>query len=138
MADWTSHLTEWASIRLNGVSFILSSNVEAKLRFKHPFDRITLPFARMYPIRPNRASFASSKIFPSSVLLSMHCYWSSIFILPKQVIEGVISACRNFLWGGKVASHKTPLVAWDLICRKKKRRRTGAEREPCLEFSVAR
>ncbi|XP_057535226.1 uncharacterized protein LOC130813406 [Amaranthus tricolor] len=36
------------------------------------------------------------------------------------VIEGVISACRNFLWGGKVASHKTPLVAWDLICRKKR------------------
>ena len=64
-------------------------------------------------------SYAGRVQLVNSVLLSMHCYWSSIFILPKQVIEGVISACRNFLWGGKVASHKTPLVAWDLICRKK-------------------
>ena len=61
---------------------------------------------------------------PSSI--SKHCASQSPrllgidFILPKKVIDGVIATCRNYLWDGKASSSKTPLIAWDLICRDKK------------------
>ncbi|KAL2922743.1 LINE-1 reverse transcriptase-like protein [Bienertia sinuspersici] len=57
----------------------------------------------------------------NSVLLNLHTYWASIFVLPTKVIDGVIRACRNYLWDGKLESNKSPLIAWDLICRDKKK-----------------
>lgn len=65
-------------------------------------------------------SYAGRAQLVNSVLLNLHSYWASIFVLPKKVVDGVISACRNFLWDGKAFSCKTPLIAWDLICRDKK------------------
>ncbi|XP_056694811.1 uncharacterized protein [Spinacia oleracea] len=32
------------------------------------------------------------------VLLSMHSYWASIFILPKAILRKVVDVCRQFLW----------------------------------------
>lgn len=45
----------------------------------------------------------------NSVLLRIHSYWSSIFILPKQVlkVKGITAICRNFPWDGKVNTTKT-------------------------------
>lgn len=65
-------------------------------------------------------SYAGRAQLVNSVLLNLHSYWASIFVLPKKVIDGVIAACRNYLWDGKTTSSKTPLIAWDLICRDKK------------------
>lgn len=65
-------------------------------------------------------SYAGRAQLVNSVLLNLHSYWASIFVLPKRVLDGVIAACRNFLWDGKTTSSKTPLIAWDLICRDKK------------------
>lgn len=65
-------------------------------------------------------SYAGRAQLVNSVLLNLHSYWASILVLPKKVIEGVITACRNYLWDGKMSSSKTPLIAWDLICRDKK------------------
>lgn len=66
-------------------------------------------------------SYAGRTQLVNSILLSLHSYWASIFVLPKTVIDGVIAACRNFLWDGKTTSNKTALIAWDVICREKKR-----------------
>ena len=65
-------------------------------------------------------SYAGRAQLINTVLLKLHTYWASIFVLPKKVIDGVIAACRNYLWDGKASSSKTPLIAWDLICRDKK------------------
>ncbi|KAL2897478.1 LINE-1 retrotransposable element ORF2 protein [Bienertia sinuspersici] len=65
-------------------------------------------------------SYAGRTQLVNSVLLNLHTYWASIFVLPKKVIEGVVSACRSFLWDGKLVSNKSPLIAWDIICRDKK------------------
>lgn len=65
-------------------------------------------------------SYAGRCQLVNSVLLNLHSYWASIFVLPKKVLDGVISICRSFLWDGKSVSNKSPLVAWDFLCRPKK------------------
>ncbi|XP_074305212.1 uncharacterized protein LOC141640260 [Silene latifolia] len=40
-------------------------------------------------------------------------------ILPKGIINRVEATCRNFLWDGSAEYRRSPLVAWDKICRPK-------------------
>lgn len=56
----------------------------------------------------------------NSVLLSLHTYWASIFLLPKRVLDGVTAICRNYLWDGKPIYSRSPPIAWDIVCRRKK------------------
>ena len=65
-------------------------------------------------------SYAGRAVLVNAVLLNLHSYWASIFILPKKVIDEVIAVCRNYLWDGKAVSSKSPMIAWDIICRPKK------------------
>lgn len=65
-------------------------------------------------------SYAGRAQLVNSVLLNLHSYWASIFVLPKKVIDGVTAVCRNYLWDGRAISSKTPLIAWDFVCRDKK------------------
>ncbi|KAL2932781.1 hypothetical protein RDABS01_015900 [Bienertia sinuspersici] len=53
----------------------------------------------------------------NSVLLTLHTYWASIFMIPKKVLEAISGLCRNFLWSGKITNSNNRLVAWDLVCR---------------------
>lgn len=53
----------------------------------------------------------------NSVLLSL---WARIFVILKEVINGIISICRNFLWDGKIVANRTPPVSWTQICKSKK------------------
>ncbi|XP_019238392.1 PREDICTED: uncharacterized protein LOC109218478 [Nicotiana attenuata] len=64
-------------------------------------------------------SYAERVMLINSVLLHIHIYWSSVFLLPKKVIKNITAICRNFLWDGKVNTNRVPLVACDLICRLK-------------------
>ncbi|XP_060210905.1 uncharacterized protein LOC132637908 [Lycium barbarum] len=57
----------------------------------------------------------------NSVLLHVHTYWSSIFILPKEVMKRITALCRNFLWDRQEVSKRTPLMAWDLVCKPKQK-----------------
>lgn len=65
-------------------------------------------------------SYAGRAQLVNSVLLNLHSYWASIFVLPKRVLDSVIAVCRNYLLDGKATSSRSPLIAWDLICRDKK------------------
>lgn len=65
-------------------------------------------------------SYAGRVQLVNSVLLSMHSYWASIFILPKTVIKKINAISRQFLWEGKHCGTKVPPVAWDFLCRPKR------------------
>ncbi|GAB2297215.1 hypothetical protein Dimus_038459 [Dionaea muscipula] len=51
-----------------------------------------------------------------SVLLSIHVYWSQIFLIPKTVLQEIEGICRAFFWSGTALNRKKALVAWDDIC----------------------
>lgn len=45
-------------------------------------------------------SYAGRGQLVNSVLLNLHSYWSSMFIIPSRVIDQVMAVCRNYLWEG--------------------------------------
>ncbi|XP_021734864.1 uncharacterized protein LOC110701538 [Chenopodium quinoa] len=51
-------------------------------------------------------SYAGRTQLVNSVLMSLHIYWASIFVIPKAVLDGVAAICRNYLWEGKVVCKK--------------------------------
>ncbi|XP_050211612.1 uncharacterized protein LOC126661790 [Mercurialis annua] len=54
-----------------------------------------------------------------SVLLSMHVYWCTTFLLPKVVIKAVEDSCWKFLWHGSNSDKKGSLVNWNEVCSRK-------------------
>jgi hypothetical protein len=60
-----------------------------------------------------RVDFSSSdqccSVFRATV------YWSSIFILPKEVCKVIDQILRSFLWHGAVGISKAAKVAWDVV-----------------------
>ncbi|XP_050238306.1 uncharacterized protein LOC126687794 [Mercurialis annua] len=55
----------------------------------------------------------------SSVLLNMHIYWCTTFILSSAVIKGVESLCKNFLWHGCNNNKNGSFVSWAKVCMPK-------------------
>lgn len=47
----------------------------------------------------------------NSVIQGVVAFWIQNFPLPSTVIDHVVSMCRKFLWGGKLAP-----LAWETIC----------------------
>lgn len=54
-----------------------------------------------------------------SVLFSMQTYWSSLFILLKEVIEEIESILRTFLWTGSELKKSGAKVSWEHLCAPK-------------------
>lgn len=67
-----------------------------------------------------KLSYAGRLVLVQSILSQLHTYWARIFIIPTKVLNQVNSICRNYLWGGSDVYGKSPLVAWDTVCRTKK------------------
>lgn len=65
-------------------------------------------------------SYAGRAQLVQSVLMSMHIYWCSAFIIPKGVIADVERICRGYLWGSTDERNKPALVAWESVCVPKK------------------
>ena len=51
-----------------------------------------------------------------NVLFSMQTYWSSLFILPKKVINEVETILRSFLWSGPDLKRTGAKVSWEQLC----------------------
>nr|XP_009801587.1 PREDICTED: uncharacterized protein LOC104247316 [Nicotiana sylvestris]XP_016439722.1 PREDICTED: uncharacterized protein LOC107765571 [Nicotiana tabacum] len=66
-------------------------------------------------------SYAGRVQLVNTVLMHLHTYWASIFILPKKVMKTIVTICKNYLWDGRVITNKPLLVAWDIVCRPKRR-----------------
>lgn len=64
-------------------------------------------------------SYAGRAMLIQSILMTMHMYWASAFIIPKRVIEEIEKQCRSFLWGSSAEQRRPSLVAWDTICSPK-------------------
>lgn len=63
-------------------------------------------------------SYAGRTQLVNIVLLNLHSYWASIFFLPEEFLDEVISIRKNYLWSCKAYSSKSAHIAWDLICRR--------------------
>ncbi|KAL0282166.1 UNVERIFIED_CONTAM: hypothetical protein Sradi_7269800 [Sesamum radiatum] len=51
-----------------------------------------------------------------SVISSLHVYWSSVFLLPKAVINAIENRMRTFLWQGS-SGRGIAKVSWAQICK---------------------
>ncbi|KAK1441020.1 hypothetical protein QVD17_06856 [Tagetes erecta] len=52
----------------------------------------------------------------TTVLSSMHVYWSSVFILPSRIIEELEAKMRGFLWCQGPMKKGKAKVSWEAIC----------------------
>jgi len=52
----------------------------------------------------------------NSVVFGMFSYWSSMFIIPQEVIDQINAICRNFFWGGEADYTKGPYIPWSKTC----------------------
>uniref|UniRef100_A0A803P0V7 Uncharacterized protein n=1 Tax=Cannabis sativa TaxID=3483 RepID=A0A803P0V7_CANSA len=59
-------------------------------------------------------------LISSTILLSIHMYWSQVLILPKKVIKEIESICRSFLWSGRSTMNGPGNIAWEQLCKSKK------------------
>ncbi|XP_074314130.1 uncharacterized protein LOC141649335 [Silene latifolia] len=73
--------------------------------------------SRIKSFGSRKLSYAGRLVMVQAVLLSLHQYWASIFVLPKYVLVKIEGICRNYLWNGTDNYTRTPLVAWDTICQ---------------------
>lgn len=64
-------------------------------------------------------SYAGRAQLVNYVLITLHSYWSSIFVLPKKVLDSVSAICRNYLWDGRAIYTRAPPIAWEIVCRRK-------------------
>ncbi|XP_074305894.1 uncharacterized protein LOC141641116 [Silene latifolia] len=64
-------------------------------------------------IGARKMSYADRLVLINSVLNTLHSYWSSIFLIPKGVVQRIEAIYCNFLWSSDEVYHRTPLVAWD-------------------------
>ncbi|KAI5327303.1 hypothetical protein L3X38_026699 [Prunus dulcis] len=63
-----------------------------------------------------RLSYAGRLQLIKLVLFSIQVYWSSIFILPKEVCKIIDQILISFLWHGAVGISKAAKVAWNVVC----------------------
>lgn len=50
-----------------------------------------------------------------SVLVNIQAYWSSVYLLPKNVLRKINSILSQFLWKGKIGHRGGARVSWDQI-----------------------
>ncbi|XP_062118460.1 uncharacterized protein LOC133832091 [Humulus lupulus] len=65
-------------------------------------------------------SFAGRITLINSVLISIHSYWSQLFLIPKRILKEINAICRAFLWHGTTISSNSGGVAWEKIYRPKR------------------
>ncbi|XP_048503121.1 uncharacterized protein LOC125498862 [Beta vulgaris subsp. vulgaris] len=80
-------------------------------------------------------SYAARTTLVNAVLMSLHTYWAQNFLLPKCVLHRINQVCRAFLWEGKVVLSKAPPVAWDWVCKEKKKGGLGVQ--DCIRWNIA-
>ncbi|XP_009588818.1 uncharacterized protein [Nicotiana tomentosiformis] len=56
-------------------------------------------------------SYAGRVMLIKSVLFAIQTYWSHVFVLPKRIINLIVTTCRRFLWTGDTGSSNKILLA---------------------------
>ncbi|XP_060968731.1 uncharacterized protein LOC133036230 [Cannabis sativa] len=61
-------------------------------------------------------SFAGRAQLIQSVLLGIHTFWMSLFILPQKIVAAIDKNCRDFLWGMNGNRSKLHTPSWGKVC----------------------
>lgn len=69
-----------------------------KLHIKHHEPLVEKILSRITSWEARLLSYAGRKALISSIIISIHSYWSQIFLFPEGVIEEIERICRGFLW----------------------------------------
>uniref|UniRef100_A0A803P4D4 Reverse transcriptase zinc-binding domain-containing protein n=1 Tax=Cannabis sativa TaxID=3483 RepID=A0A803P4D4_CANSA len=64
-------------------------------------------------------SFARRSVLISSVLMTIHTYWSQILLLLSKVVHEIENICRSYLWKGTSQMVGSGNIAWAKICKPK-------------------
>ncbi|KAK1408240.1 hypothetical protein QVD17_39876 [Tagetes erecta] len=64
-------------------------------------------------------SFAGRCQLINSVIASLHVFWSSVFILPIQIMHDIEAKMRDFLWARGPLKKGRARVAWKDVCMPK-------------------
>ncbi|XP_074277118.1 uncharacterized protein LOC141600768 [Silene latifolia] len=91
---------------------------------------------RIHSYGAGKFSYAGRLTLVQHVLNSLHSYWASLFVLPKGVIHRIEATCRNFLWDGSAEYRRSPLVAWDTICRPKQEGGLGLKNQEMWNIAM--
>ncbi|KAL5157720.1 EH domain-containing protein 2 [Glycine soja] len=65
-------------------------------------------------------SYAGKLELIRAVIQGIVNFWMGIFPLPQSVLDRINASCRNFLWGKADIGKNKPLVAWPVVCSRKK------------------
>ncbi|XP_074266196.1 uncharacterized protein LOC141588663 [Silene latifolia] len=64
-------------------------------------------------------SYAGKLALIKSILITLHSYRASIFLIPSGIMNKIQSLCRNYPWKGNDAYSKViPKVKWDTLVKK--------------------
>jgi hypothetical protein len=102
-------------VRYLGVPLISSKLSATNCRLL--IDRI---FGRLDSWTSKNLSFAGRLQLLSSILYSLHIYWTGIFILPKKILNDINQKFSRFLWNDKDENFAKAKVAWNEVCLPKK------------------
>ncbi|XP_074313864.1 uncharacterized protein LOC141649062 [Silene latifolia] len=91
---------------------------------------------RIHSYGARKFSYAGRLTLVKHVLNTLHSYWASVFVLPKGVILRIEAICRNFLWDGSAEYRRSPLVAWDTICRPKQEGGLGLKNQELWNIAM--
>ncbi|XP_074282785.1 uncharacterized protein LOC141607328 [Silene latifolia] len=92
--------------------------------------------SRIHSYGARKFSYAGRLTLVQHVLNSLHSYWASLFVLPKGIIQRIEATCRNFLWDGSAEYRRSPLVAWDTICRPKQEGGLGLKNQELWNIAM--
>jgi len=93
-------------IRYLGLS--LTSKRWGKLECHQLVEKITSRIKHTYA---KKLSYAGRLQVILAVLLSIHSFWGTVFILPQSVVKEVDKKCREYLWGSNEVKRKVSLVS---------------------------
>lgn len=65
-------------------------------------------------------SYAGRMELISSVLASLHIYWSSAFRLPEKILKSISLSIRDFFWSGPEPTYKIHTISWSNVDRRMK------------------
>ncbi|GLT66338.1 hypothetical protein SLA2020_387060 [Shorea laevis] len=100
----------------------LGMPVGGKPRSKRLWEPVVKKFrAKLAVWKSAVLSFGGRLTLLNSVLSAMPTFYMSIFLIPKSVMDELVSIQRNFLWGGPELKRKISWVKWDVICYRKEK-----------------
>lgn len=86
--------------------------------YQYVIDKVKV---RLSNWKANHLALAGRHTLVSSVINAIPVYPMQTAILPATICEEVESRARSFLWGSTAEKKKTHLVAWDVVCKEKRK-----------------